>query len=118
MEEVFLSMSPIIKQNLSLGVQIDSKSVLFFPILLHRVNNEKEWLDFIKKYQPIVENTQIFICDLHFNLNDIRIGKTKCTVRKGAVPILGYVFSNFDSMLLLYSPFLRLPTDTNLLLIE
>lgn len=49
MEEVFLSMSPIIKQNLSLGVQIDSQSVLFFPILLRRVNNEKEWLDFIKK---------------------------------------------------------------------
>lgn len=67
-------------------------------VLSRRVGREKVWLDVIKKYQPISENGQIYICDLHFDLNDICKGKIKSTVRKGAVPNLEYVFYYFDSM--------------------
>lgn len=63
---------------------------LFFFVLSCRVG--REWVDVIKRHQPISENSQIYICDLHFDLNDICKGKTKSTVRKGAVPNLAYVF--------------------------
>lgn len=64
----------------------------FFLFLFSRRVARGEWLDAIKKHQTLSENRHLYICDVHFDLNDICKRERNSTVRKGAVPKLEYVF--------------------------
>lgn len=69
-----------------------SFDLLFITFDFYTVNDgRKSWIDIIKNHQPINENIQLYVCDLHFNPSDIRMGRTKSTLRRGAVPNIKYV---------------------------
>lgn len=54
----------------------------------------KEWINIIKQHQSINENHKLYICDLHFNPEDIKVKNSKTSLLKNAVPHIKYVSYN------------------------
>lgn len=48
------------------------------------------WINVITNYQIIPQNQRLFICDLHFDVNDIKLHAKKTVLRKNAVPAIKY----------------------------
>lgn len=45
----------------------------------------------IGRHQRLQENCKLYICDLHFNQNDIRQTDKKCVLQRNAKPFIMYV---------------------------
>lgn len=59
-------------------------------ISLSRIrDNRSEWINLIKNQQILDENRKLYICDLHFTLNDKQKSNQKWVLRKNAVPNIG-----------------------------
>lgn len=72
----------------------------------------KEWIAEIKRYQSLNENGDLYVCDLHFNPNDITKNTKKTILRKNAVPSIPYV----SHSLTLNKNYYYLPRKFNLLI--
>lgn len=59
---------------------------------LFRINDGRTaWLTLIREHQPINKiGRTLYICDLHFNANDIKKSSKKTVLNKNAVPNIGY----------------------------
>lgn len=56
-------------------------------MLSFRINDAKnEWKNIIRQHQELNKTGKLYICDLHFNEEDIQRHKTKTTLRKNAIP--------------------------------
>lgn len=60
-----------------------------FVISLSRINGSRsEWICLIKNQQTLDEDRKLYICDLHFALNDMQKSNKKWLLKKNAVPNL------------------------------
>lgn len=56
---------------------------------MYRINDKrKDWLDKIKQNQPLKETEHLYVCDLHFNENDIKKTTKKVILKKDAELII------------------------------
>lgn len=74
----------------------------YYPCLFlfwcFRINNgRKEWINVIKMHQPLNEIDGLYVCDLHFDPENIQKHKTKVTLRRNARLNIGYVLNYFNS---------------------
>lgn len=69
--------------------------ISMFPHFYRIENSRKGWIDIIRKYQALDESYQLYICDLHFNQNELRKTNKKTTLYKSANPCFLYVLYFF-----------------------
>lgn len=57
-------------------------------LLFSRISDVRiEWINIIKKHQPLNEDRRLYVCDLHFTPEMIIRHVSKTILRKNAVPI-------------------------------
>lgn len=67
----------------------------FFLYTYPRINDgRKKWINIIKRLQPLPTNKRLFVCDLHFNSNDIRKSASHTSLKKDALPCVRYLNDN------------------------
>lgn len=77
----------------------------FFSFSLFRINEKRiQWIEIIERHQLLKKDAKLYICDLHFNQNDVHKKGKISVLQKNAKPNIMYVLLLYLEVLLRWLP--------------